>query len=120
MWTRARFNDEYVPGLFALAIDTYITKRTEQMWKSLMTVKTSQKKKERVGFPHQIQCELDAVGVIPPNDNFFPQAWFLPTTVPTHHNGKNFHAVYPYFSRRPKANTHLLHGKMVRKPVRLS
>ena len=50
MWTRARFNDEYVPGLFALAIDTYITKRTEQMWRPLMTLKTSQKKKEEEGI----------------------------------------------------------------------
>ena len=50
MWTRARFNDEYVPGLFALAIDTYITKRTEQMWRGLMTLKTSQKKKEEEGI----------------------------------------------------------------------
>jgi len=46
MWTRARFNDEYVPGLFALAIDTYITKRAESMWKQLVTIKTSKKKKE--------------------------------------------------------------------------
>jgi hypothetical protein len=46
MWTRARFNDEYVPGLFALAVDTYITKRAESMWKQLVTSKTSQKKKE--------------------------------------------------------------------------
>ncbi|HUV78583.1 MAG TPA: hypothetical protein VMW06_11080, partial [Desulfobacterales bacterium] len=46
MWTRARFNDEYVPGLFALAIDTYVTKRAQAMWKQLVTVKTSKKKKE--------------------------------------------------------------------------
>ena len=46
MWTRARFNDEYVPGLFALAIDTYITKRAESMWPQLVTKKTSKKKKE--------------------------------------------------------------------------
>jgi len=57
MWTRGRFNDEYVPGLFALAIDTYINKRAESMWKSLCTVKTSAKKKEEdvirsgLGFP---------------------------------------------------------------------
>jgi hypothetical protein len=46
MWTRARFNNEYVPGLFALAIDTYITKRHQQMWRELETLKTSTKKKE--------------------------------------------------------------------------
>ena len=46
MWTRARFNDEYVPGLFALAIDTYLTKRTQSMWRDLVTLKTSKKKKE--------------------------------------------------------------------------
>lgn len=57
MWTRGRFNDEYVPGLFALAIDTYINKRAESMWKALCTVKTSVKKKEEdalrsgLGFP---------------------------------------------------------------------
>ena len=57
MWTRGRFNDEYVPGLFALAIDTYINKRAESMYKSLCTIKTSVKKKEEdvlrsgLGFP---------------------------------------------------------------------
>ena len=57
MWTRSRFNDEYVPGLFALAIDTYIKKRAESMYKALCTIKTSVKKKEEnvirsgLGFP---------------------------------------------------------------------
>jgi len=46
MWTRARFVDEYVPGLFAVAIDTYTTNRAEAMWDKLVTVKTSKKKKE--------------------------------------------------------------------------
>lgn len=46
MWTRARFNNEYVPGLFALAIDSYMSKRTESMWSDLVTSKTSGKKKE--------------------------------------------------------------------------
>lgn len=46
MWTRGRFNDEYVPGLFALSIDTYMTKRAESMWSKLVTQKTSMKKKE--------------------------------------------------------------------------
>ena len=57
MWTRGRFNDEYVPGLFALAIDTFINKRAESMYKALCTMKTSVKKKEEdvlrsgLGFP---------------------------------------------------------------------
>ncbi len=57
MWTRGRFNDEYVPGLFALAIDTYLNKRAESMWNAMCTVKTSKKKKEEdslrsgLGFP---------------------------------------------------------------------
>jgi hypothetical protein len=46
MWTRARFVDEYVPGLFAVAIDSYGTNRAQAMWDKLVTVKTSQKKKE--------------------------------------------------------------------------
>ena len=46
MFTRARFNNEYVPGLFALAIDTYDTKRHASMWRDMMTLKTSKKKKE--------------------------------------------------------------------------
>jgi len=50
MWTRALFNNEYVPGLAALAIDTYRNKRAESMWKSLCTVKTSKKKKEETGL----------------------------------------------------------------------
>ena len=57
MWTRGRFNDEYVPGLFALAIDTFINKRADSMYKALCTIKTSGKKKEEdalrsgLGFP---------------------------------------------------------------------
>ncbi|MHC4791521.1 MAG: phage major capsid protein [Planctomycetota bacterium] len=57
MWTRARFNNEYVPGLFALAIDTYITNRAKAMYPSLVTIKQSRKKKEEdairsgLGFP---------------------------------------------------------------------
>ena len=46
MWTRGRFLDEYVPGLFAVAIDSYKSKRAKSMWQSLATVKTSKKKKE--------------------------------------------------------------------------
>lgn len=46
MWTRGRFVNEYVPGLFAVAADAYNTTRAEQLWQDLMTIKTSQKKKE--------------------------------------------------------------------------
>jgi hypothetical protein len=49
MWTRSRFNNEYVPGLFALAIDAYTTKRTENAWKSMCTIKTSKKAYEENG-----------------------------------------------------------------------
>jgi len=46
MWTRARFVNEYVPGLFAVGIDTYISKQAESKWKELVTVRESKKKKE--------------------------------------------------------------------------
>ena len=46
MWTRSRFVNEYVPGLFAVAIDTYQTNRAKSMWEKLCTVKTSVKKSE--------------------------------------------------------------------------
>lgn len=46
MFTRARFNEEYLPGLFMLAIDSYENKRAESMWPELVTVKTSKKAKE--------------------------------------------------------------------------
>jgi len=57
MWTRGKFNNAYVPGLFAYAIDTFINKRGESMWQEMCTVKTSNKKKEEnalrsgLGFP---------------------------------------------------------------------
>ncbi|MBW1612791.1 MAG: hypothetical protein JRJ57_02200 [Deltaproteobacteria bacterium] len=57
MWTRGRFNDEYVPGLFALAIDSYLMKRAKAMWRDLVTIKTSKKMKEEdvtrsgLGYP---------------------------------------------------------------------
>lgn len=46
MFTRGRFNQEYLPGLFALAIDSYENKRAASMWKDLVTIKTSKKSKE--------------------------------------------------------------------------
>ena len=50
MWTRSRFADEYVPGMFALMIDTYKTERAEQMADKLCTVKTSKKAYEEIGI----------------------------------------------------------------------
>lgn len=46
MWTRGRFNNEYLPGLFAVAIDAYDKRRAESMWQQMCTIKTSKKKKE--------------------------------------------------------------------------
>lgn len=46
MFTRGRFNQEYLPGLFMLAIDSYENKRAMSMWKDLVTIKTSKKAKE--------------------------------------------------------------------------
>jgi len=46
MFTRGRFNKEYLPGLFQLSIDSYENKRAASMWPSLVTIKTSKKSKE--------------------------------------------------------------------------
>ena len=46
MWTRGRFVNEYVPGLFALAVDSFQNAKAMSMWADLVTVKTSKKKKE--------------------------------------------------------------------------
>jgi len=46
MWTRSRFLNEYVPGLFTVALDSYMSKRAESMYTKLVNVKESQKKKE--------------------------------------------------------------------------
>ncbi|MCK4240814.1 MAG: hypothetical protein KAX30_04265 [Candidatus Atribacteria bacterium] len=46
MWTRSRFVNEYVPGLFAVAVDAYTKKRGESKWPKLFDIKTSKKKKE--------------------------------------------------------------------------
>lgn len=46
MWTRGRFVNEYVPGLFALAVDSFQNAKATSMWADLVTVKTSKKKKE--------------------------------------------------------------------------
>jgi len=57
MWTRGRFLNEYVPGLFTVALDSYINQRAESMYTKLCNVKTSMKKKEEdsirsgLGYP---------------------------------------------------------------------
>ena len=47
MITRSTFNKEYVPGYFALMIDSYINKRTESKWPMLCAIKSSKKAKEQ-------------------------------------------------------------------------
>ena len=57
MWTRGRFLNEYVPGLFTVALDSYINQRAASMYDKLCNVKTSMKKKEEdsirsgLGYP---------------------------------------------------------------------
>lgn len=46
MWTRSRFLNEYVPGLFTVALDSYMSKRAESKYGQLVNVKESMKKKE--------------------------------------------------------------------------
>ena len=46
MWTRSRFVNEYVPGLFGIAVDAYVNKRGQSKWPQLFDIKTSKKKKE--------------------------------------------------------------------------
>lgn len=46
MWTRGRFNNEYVPGLFTVAVDSYESKRASSMWMDLVNIKTSKKSYE--------------------------------------------------------------------------
>lgn len=46
MWTRGRLNNEYVPGLFMLAADSYVKKRAESMWQDVVTIKNSKKSYE--------------------------------------------------------------------------
>jgi len=46
MWTRSKFVNEYVPGLFTVAVDSYLNKRAEAQYTKLCTVKESKKKKE--------------------------------------------------------------------------
>lgn len=46
MWTRGRFVEEYIPGLFVVAVDSFVNKRAESQWQNLVTIKDSKKKKE--------------------------------------------------------------------------
>jgi hypothetical protein len=46
MWTRGRFANEYVPGLFAVAVDSYEKKRAMSLWPKLVNVKNSKKSYE--------------------------------------------------------------------------
>ena len=50
MLTRGRLFTEYLPGMFAISIDTYIQKRAESMWMKLVTIKNSQKSYEEEGL----------------------------------------------------------------------
>lgn len=43
MWTRGRFYNEYVPGLFAVMVDSYRHMRAKSMWEKAVTVKNSVK-----------------------------------------------------------------------------
>lgn len=47
LWTRARFNQEYLPGLESVMVDSYINKRHDSMWGHLVTKKTSKKGQEK-------------------------------------------------------------------------
>ncbi len=46
MFTRGKFVNEYIPGFFALAVDSYQNAKAISMWQDLVNVKTSAKKKE--------------------------------------------------------------------------
>lgn len=45
-WTRGRFLNEYIPGLFTVALDSYMNKRAESMYGQLCNLKNSLKKRE--------------------------------------------------------------------------
>ena len=47
MWTRSKFNKDYLPGYFALLIDSYRNKRHASMANQIMTTKTSKKAREQ-------------------------------------------------------------------------
>ena len=45
-WTRGRFANEYIPGLFAVAVDSYENKRANSKWKELVIIGNSKKSYE--------------------------------------------------------------------------
>lgn len=59
MWTRGRFLNEYVPGLFTVALDSYMNQRAESKYEALCNVRNSLKKKEEdsirsgLGYPYR-------------------------------------------------------------------
>ena len=47
MWTRGRFVQEYIPGLFTVAVDSFVSKRAEGMYTYMVDIKESKKKREQ-------------------------------------------------------------------------
>jgi hypothetical protein len=47
MWTRGRFVQEYIPGLFTVAVDSFINKIAEGMYTYMVDIKESKKKREQ-------------------------------------------------------------------------
>ncbi len=43
IWTRSRFNQELLPGLESVMVDSYVNKRHSSMWGHMVTKKTSKK-----------------------------------------------------------------------------
>ena len=43
MWTRSKFSNEMVPGLFAVAIDSYENVRAEGLWRKMCETRSSKK-----------------------------------------------------------------------------
>lgn len=86
MWTRSRFYNEYVPGLFAVMVDSYRQMRARSMWEKLVTVKTSQKMYEEntlrsgLGLPTEkgegapISYDTQIAG---PTKKWAPKVWAL-------------------------------------------
>lgn len=86
LWTRSRLLNEYVPGLFTVALDALITQRNENMWERLFTVKESIKKKEqdsirsRLGHPVKkgegapVSYDVEIEG---PLQTWVPDVWAL-------------------------------------------
>lgn len=90
MWTRARFYEEYVPGLSAVMVDAYRQMRARSMWEKAVSVKTSQKMYEEntlrsgLGLPVEkgegapISYDTQIAG---PLKRWTPLVWALGVTV---------------------------------------